>query len=88
MNIEIIWYIAGIIWVTQAFPQILKVYKTKKAKDLSYITVIMVIICTTLRSIYWYVIGNGPLLYPNLLLGISYIFLLSIKLKYDKNNKI
>jgi MtN3 and saliva related transmembrane protein len=84
MWIEIVWYIAGIIWVTQAFPQILKVYKTKKAQDLSYITIVMVIVCTALRSIYWYKIWNWPILYPNMILGISYIFLLSIKLRYDK----
>jgi MtN3 and saliva related transmembrane protein len=84
MWIEIVWYIAGIIWVTQAFPQIIKVYKTKKAQDLSYITIVMVIVCTALRSIYWYNISSWPILYPNILLGISYIFLLSIKLRYDK----
>lgn len=84
MGIEIVGYIAGIIWVTQAFPQIWKVYKTKKAQDLSYATIIMVIVCTALRSIYWYEIWSGPILYPNMILWVSYIFLLSIKVKYDK----
>lgn len=83
--IEIIWYIAWMLWVSQAIPQIYKIYKTKKAMDLSYITIYMLIICTWLWSIYWYKLNLYPILYPNLLLGIFYCFLLILKIKYDKN---
>jgi len=87
MWIETIWYVAGILWVSQAFPQIYKIYLTKQAWDLSYITITMVIICTFLRSIYGYNIQSWPILYPNILLWCSYIFLLWIKIKYDKKKR-
>ncbi len=85
MWIELIWYIAWILWVSQAIPQILKIYKTKKANDLSYITIYMVIICTGLRGIYGYTLDLYPIFYPNLLLWLLYLILLFIKIKYDKN---
>ena len=85
MWIEMIWYIAWILWVWQAIPQIFKVYKTKKAWDLSYMTIYMVIICTGLRWFYWYTLDLYPILYPNLLLWSLYVILLFIKIKYDKN---
>lgn len=87
MWIETIGYLAGLIWVSQAFPQIYKVYQSKKAWDLSYLTIYMVIFATILWWIYGYSLQSWPILYPNLLLWISYIFLLIIKIKYDKKKR-
>lgn len=84
MLIEIIGYLAGIIWVTQTIPQIYKVYKTKEAKSLSYISLIMVIICSILRVIYWFAKEASPVYVANWIFWFFMITLLILKLKYDK----
>ena len=83
MNIEILWTIAWIIWVVQALPQIFKVYKRKSAKDLSYLTLFMLVTCLSMWSYYWYVKTALPLVISNVILLNLYIFLIFLKYKYE-----
>lgn len=83
--IEILWFIAWAIWVSQSIPQIIKVYKEKEAKNLSMIAMIMGIIAASLWIIYGYVKWSESIFIANSILLFFIAILLVLKLKYDKS---
>lgn len=81
--IEIIGWIAAIFTGSQFFPQVYKTFKTKRAKDLSLTTFIVVILTTILWMIYSLGIGNIIILVTNVLLFLSGLALLIMKFAYS-----
>ena len=85
MNIEIFGYIAAILTTAAFLPQLIKTLKTKKADDVSLITLIMFIIGVLCWIIYGYKISSIPILSANLITLILNLLILISKIYYSKS---
>ena len=85
MNIEIFGYIAAVLTTAAFLPQLIKTLKTKKADDVSLITLIMFIIGVLCWIIYGYKISSIPILLANLItLFLNFLILIS-KIYFSKS---
>ena len=85
MNIEIFGYIAAILTTAAFLPQLIKTLKTKKADDVSLITLIMFIIGVLCWIIYGYNISSIPILIANLITLILNLLILISKIYFSKS---
>ncbi len=85
MNIEIFGYIAAILTTAAFLPQLIKTLKTKKADDVSLITLIMFIIGVLCWIIYGYKISSIPILVANLITLILNLLILISKIYFSKS---
>tara|TARA_B100000925_G_scaffold176726_1_gene133253 strand:- start:229 stop:486 length:258 start_codon:yes stop_codon:yes gene_type:complete len=85
MNVEIFGYIAAILTTAAFLPQLIKTLKTKKADDVSLITLIMFIIGVLCWIIYGYKIASIPILLANLITLILNLLILISKIYFSKN---
>ena len=85
MNVEIFGYIAAILTTAAFLPQLLKTLKTRKAEDVSLITLIMFIIGVLSWIIYGYKISSTPILSANLITLILNLLILISKIYFSKN---
>ena len=85
MNIEIFGYIAAVLTTAAFLPQLIKTLKTKKADDVSLITLIMFIIGVLCWIIYGYKISSIPILLANLITLILKILILFSKIYFSKS---
>ena len=85
MNEEIFGYIAAILTTAAFLPQLIKTLKTKKADDVSLITLIMFIIGVLCWIIYGYKISSIPILLANLITLILNLLILISKIYFSKS---
>ena len=85
MNIEIFGYIAAILTTAAFLPQLIKTLKTKKADDVSLITLVMFIIGVLCWIIYGYKISSIPILLANLITLILNLLILISKIYFSKS---
>ena len=85
MNVEIFGYIAAILTTAAFLPQLLKTLKTRKAEDVSLITLVMFIIGVLCWIIYGYKISSTPILSANLITLILNLLILISKIYFSKN---
>ena len=85
MNIEIFGYIAAVLTTAAFLPQLIKTLKTKKADDVSLITLIMFIIGVLCWIIYGYHISSIPILIANLITLILNLLILISKIYFSKS---
>ena len=85
MNIEIFGYIAAVLTTAAFLPQLIKTLKTKKADDVSLITLIMFIIGVLCWIIYGYKISSIPILIANLITLILNFLILISKIYFSKS---
>ena len=85
MNVEIFGYIAAILTTSAFLPQLIKTLKTKKADDVSLITLIMFIIGVLCWIIYGYKISSIPILIANLITLILNLLILISKIYFSKS---
>ena len=84
MNIEVFGYLAAFLTTVAFLPQLIKTLKTKKAEDVSSITLIMFICGVGSWIIYGYKISSSPILIANIITFILNLFILISKLYYSK----
>ena len=84
MNIEIFGYFAAVLTTAAFLPQLIKTLKTKKADDVSLITLIMFIIGVLSWIIYGYKISSTPILIANLITLILNLLILISKINFSK----
>ena len=84
MDIEFYGYFAAILTTAAFLPQLIKTLKTKKAEDVSLITLIMFIIGVISWIIYGYSISSLPILIANLTTLVLNILILISKIFYSK----
>ena len=84
LNIELFGYFAAILTTAAFLPQLIKTLKTKKAEDVSLITLIMFIIGVLFWIIYGYKISSTPILIANLITLILNLLILISKLYFSK----
>jgi len=81
---EIIGYLAGIFIMISFIPQVIKSYKTKNVGDISLGLIIATIIGTIFWIIYGGMIESMPLIIMNIIFGITVLYQLYLKIKYEK----
>ena len=81
---EIIGYLAGIFIMISFIPQVIKSYKTKNVGDISLGLIIATIIGTIFWIIYGIMINSMPLIIMNIIFGITVLYQLYLKIKYEK----
>ena len=84
VNIEFFGYFAAILTTVAFLPQLIKTLKTKKAEDVSLITLIMFICGVGSWIIYGYKISSFPIVIANVITFILNFFMLISKIYYSK----
>ena len=84
LNIEIYGYFAAILTTTAFLPQLIKTLKTRKADDVSLVTLIMFICGVGSWIIYGYKISSVPILTANIITFVLNLFILFSKMYYSK----
>ena len=84
ISIEFFGYFAAILTTAAFLPQLIKTLKTKKADDVSLITLIMFIFGVGSWIIYGYKISSFPILIANIITFILNLFILISKIYYTK----
>ena len=87
MNFEFFGYTAAVLTTAAFLPQLIKTLKTKKAEDVSLVTLIMFICGLGFWIIYGYKISSSPILIANLITFILNLFILISKIYYSKISK-
>lgn len=85
MNWEIFGLVAGAITVSGFLPQIIKGYKTKSLKDLSYLLSTLIGVGMFMWIIYGIVFGSLSIIVANTVGVILNLTLLVMKYNYSKN---
>ena len=85
VNIEFFGYLAAILTTAAFLPQLIKTLKTKRAEDVSLITLIMFITGVGSWIIYGYEISSSPILIANIITFLLNSFILISKIYYSKN---
>ena len=88
MKIEFFGYFAAILTTSAFLPQLIKTIKTKKADDVSLLTLIMFICGVLSWIIYGYQISSIPILTANLITFLLNFLILITKISYSKNNNL
>ena len=84
INIEFFGYFAAILTTAAFLPQLIKTLKTKKAEDVSLLTLVMFICGVGSWIIYGYKISSSPILIANIITLILNSFILISKVYYSK----
>ena len=84
MNIEFFGYFAAILTTAAFLPQLIKTLKTKKAEDVSLLTLIMFICGVGFWILYGFKISSSPILIANIITLILNLFILMSKVYYAK----
>ena len=84
MYIEIFGYFAAILTTAAFLPQLIKTLKTKKADDVSLITLIMFITGVISWIIYGYRISSIPILAANSITFMLNLLILISKIYFSK----
>lgn len=84
MNPELIGWAGSVVNALVLFPQAYDSLKTKKLKDISLSTFILMVLNSILWIIYGFNLNSGPLIVTNLIqLGLSALILF-LKIKYNR----
>ena len=83
-NTEYFGYFAAILTTAAFLPQLIKTLKTKKADDVSLITLIMFLSGVGSWIIYGYKISSFPILLANIITFILNLLILISKIYYSK----
>ena len=84
LNIEFFGYFAAILTTLAFLPQLIKTLKTKKAEDVSLITLIMFLTGVLSWIIYGYKISSTPILLANLITFILNLLILIFKITFSR----
>lgn len=81
-GIQILGMVAGTITSITFLPQVIQVWKTKSAKDLSLMMLLLLSIGVSLWLVYGLVIMDGAIIYTNSMVLLMTLILLYFKLRY------
>ncbi len=84
MNVEIIGLIAGTISSVTFLPQVIKIWQTKSAKDLSSPMLFFLVLSVGLWLSYGIAIKNIPVIYTNSAVLIMSLIMVYFKWKFGK----
>ena len=84
LNIEFFGYFAAILTTLAFLPQLIKTLNTKKAEDVSLITLIMFLTGVLSWIIYGYKISSTPILIANIITFILNLLILIFKITFSR----
>ena len=84
LNIEYFGYFAAILTTLAFLPQLIKTLKTKKAEDVSLVTLIMFLTGVLSWIIYGYKISSTPILLANIITFFLNLLILIFKITFSK----
>ena len=84
LNVEFFGYFAAILTTLAFLPQLIKTLKTKKAEDVSLITLIMFLTGVISWIYYGYKISSTPILIANIITFILNLLILVFKIIFEK----
>ena len=84
LNIEFFGYFAAILTTAAFLPQLIKTLKTKKADDVSLLTLIMFLCGVGSWIIYGYEISSFPILLANIITFLLNFLILISKIYYGR----
>ena len=84
LNVEFFGYFAAILTTLAFLPQLIKTLKTKKADDVSLLTLIMFLTGVLSWIIYGYKISSTPILIANVVTFILNLLILIFKITFSK----
>lgn len=82
--IEILGYAAGVLTLFNMLPQVIKTYKSKSAKDVSFLMVISYALSMLLWVAYAYFINSMPIIITNGIAFVISFIQLVLMTKYNK----
>ena len=85
LNVEFFGYFAAILTTAAFLPQLVKTLMTKKADDVSSLTLLMFICGVGSWIIYGYKISSSPILVANIITLILNLFILISKIYYSRS---
>ena len=83
-SIEFFGYFAAILTTLAFLPQLIKTLRTKKAEDVSLITLLMFLTGVLSWIIYGYKISSTPILIANIITFILNLLILIFKINFSK----
>ena len=83
-DVQFFGYLAAILTTVAFLPQLIKTLKTKKADDVSLITLIMFLTGVLSWIIYGYKILSTPILLANIITFILNLLILIFKITFSK----
>ena len=86
IKVEFFGYLAAILTTVAFLPQLIKTLKTKKAEDVSLITLIMFVTGVGSWIIYGYEISSIPILLANTITFILNFLILFFKIYYSNKS--
>jgi MtN3 and saliva related transmembrane protein len=69
-------WIGGVINALHVLPQVIKIFKTRSTKDISYYSLVIKLIAAITYTIHGIIIQDPPLLYMTGLMVVQYLFIL------------
>lgn len=85
---EAIGMIAGSLTTIAFLPQVIRLYRTKSAKDISWPMIILFNIGVILWAVYGFMIVNGlPLILANIIVTLLTALIIMMKIRYDKKGR-
>ena len=84
LNIEFFGYFAAILTTAAFLPQLIKTLSTKKADDVSLVTLIMFICGVGSWIVYGFAISSLPVVIANIITFILNSFILIFKIYYER----
>jgi MtN3 and saliva related transmembrane protein len=84
MNSEILGLAAGTISSITFLPQVIKIWQTKSAKDLSLPMLLLLVLGVSMWLTYGIIIKNVPVIYTNSMVLFMTFIMLFFKLKFNK----
>ena len=84
INVEFFGYFAAILTTLAFLPQLIKTLKTRKAEDVSLVTLVMFLTGVLSWIIYGYKISSTPILIANIITFILNLLILIFKINFAK----
>jgi MtN3 and saliva related transmembrane protein len=81
-SIEILGLIAGTITSITFLPQVIQIYKTKSAKDLSLQMLLLLILGVSMWLIYGIIIKSPSIIYTNSMVLVMSMIMMYFKFKF------
>lgn len=88
MESDILGYVGGFFITITLIPQLMRTYKTKRAKDISPIFVVLALLTTLIYLSYGILINETPIIVANAVLLFQNFLLLYFKYAYRNNISI
>lgn len=84
--LTVIGLVAATLTSSAGLPQVLKSFKTKSTRDLSWIMIFQILLGTTLWAVYGIFAKDIVIIFAQAVAYLIYIFLLIVKIKYNNSH--